>query len=338
MAKNSRVKNSNTELRNYSKDYKNYNLERSINKSLNVVPAEDLVGIDKINIYDSALQSEQSGKYHPPNLTGKGAEIDLYLHQTLGYMTLIQRRNNIFDKIRNEIFLISFGRLFIAGTLFHEIGHHKYATIVSKHYSASVEQEEGANNYANTLLLKNFPIIKYYGLVNALYNLLFWRRIRKSNKFISKKPIFDFQYFFIKGKMFLEQNRYEKAVAEFTRVLQLNPTYQYAYFNRGVAKLNLGKFKDAIEDFTLGINTKSEDPMSYYDRGYCYYSIHELEKAIEDYTHAIELDYPFVDVYLSRALCYKELREFEKAKHDIQDAMKRGINESAIPSDLLKML
>lgn len=119
-----------------------------------------------------------------------------------------------------------------------------------------------------------------------------------------------------------------------SKVVKLDPTLYYAYFNRGLAELYLERFEEAIADITSGIGIKSDDPMSYYYRGYCYHSTDEFEKAIEDYTRAIELNYRIAYIYLRRALCYKALQELEKARQDLQEAINRGINESEIPCDL----
>jgi tetratricopeptide (TPR) repeat protein len=323
------------ELNNCTDHYKNYNIEKYLVNIIRKIQREDLVGLDKINIYDDCFPKEQTGLYYPPEIISKGAQIDIYLDPSLGYMASIRDKKGLGGKLGEKLFIILFAKFFLAGTLLHEVGHHKYIAILKKQYETSAEQEQDANNYFNINYPKLYPSIpQYYNIINGLYRLLFKTRIEESNRFISERGIYDPEYFFRKGVMYLKRGEDKKAIEELSKVIKLDPSRYNAYFNRGLAELSLERFEEAIEDFTSGIGIKPDDPMAHYYRGYCYHSIDEVEKAIEDYTHAIELNYRIADIYLRRALCYKVLQELEKARQDFQEAINRGINESEIPCDL----
>ena len=49
------------------------------------------------------------------------------------------------------------------------------------------------------------------------------------------------------------------AIADFDRVIELNPKYADAYFGRGLANENLENYKDAVADFDRAIKLEPSD-------------------------------------------------------------------------------
>jgi len=127
------------ELNNRTDHYKNYNIEKCLVNIIRKIPREDLIGLDKINIYDDCFPKAQTGLYYPPNIISKGSQIDIYLNPSLGYMASIGNKIGFLSKISDKIFLISFGKLFLAEALLHEVGHHKHIAILKKQYKSSEE-------------------------------------------------------------------------------------------------------------------------------------------------------------------------------------------------------
>ena len=138
----------------YGQKFQYKQIEKWIAKYVSEVPEEDWAGIDKVYVYDKAPangRQDVSGGYYPPGQVGDGAEIAIYLNQTLGYMFSFTIENRFLIELRNRIFLIGFGKLFIEHTLFHEVGHHKYRS--------QPDNEQDAANYGDELFVKVHPFI-----------------------------------------------------------------------------------------------------------------------------------------------------------------------------------
>ena len=60
---------------------------------------------------------------------------------------------------------------------------------------------------------------------------------------------------------------FEQAVADFDRSLQLNPKPAEVYYHRGLAHRELGRFQCALDDFTRAIELKTDYAVAHCSRG-----------------------------------------------------------------------
>ena len=79
------------------------------------------------------------------------------------------------------------------------------------------------------------------------------------------------------------------AVRAFAQSIQLDPTYERAYLNRGLAYEELGNLQQAIEDYTKAIDLASDDAKLFYVRGLAFRRLGMDAEAIGDLTRAADL-------------------------------------------------
>ncbi|MGB5772260.1 MAG: tetratricopeptide repeat protein, partial [Crocosphaera sp.] len=60
-----------------------------------------------------------------------------------------------------------------------------------------------------------------------------------------KVKIESYQKFFESGYLHYNLSEYDKAIADYTKAIELNPNYAYAYNNRGLAYYNLKEYQKA---------------------------------------------------------------------------------------------
>jgi hypothetical protein len=168
------------QLKDHTTLYKPYGISKRLSTLMDIIPNEDLQGLSAIHIYDDSFPKEITGKYYPAGVRDQFAEIEIYINQTLGHLVLISDEKCRFHTVRNRVFLSTFGMMFLAESLFHEIGHHKFMGVDLKEYKTSTDQETDAKNYADQLVRKAFPyLLLYYPFTNMIYHLLFRRLIKK---------------------------------------------------------------------------------------------------------------------------------------------------------------
>ncbi len=91
----------------------------------------------------------------------------------------------------------------------------------------------------------------------------------------------------------------DKAVADFTEAIRLDPKSPEAHFNRGNAFLRKGDLDKAIADFTESIRLDPRHAETFGGRGSSCRLKGNYDKAIADYTEAIRLAPVYSDNYFS---------------------------------------
>lgn len=133
-----------------------------------------------------------------------------------------------------------------------------------------------------------------------------------------------------------QRGGYEKAVADYTRCLEIKPNDSSARWNRATYNASLGQYDQAIADWTIYIEGDTDFSHqlegknksiagAFFWRGHVYQNYkRDYSKAIADYTAAIQLNPQIEDAHRLRGQCYELLGETEKAQQDFAIEPKRN--------------
>ena len=124
-----------------------------------------------------------------------------------------------------------------------------------------------------------------------------------------------------RGTAYSKIGQWNKAIADYTRALQIDPKYQLALTDRGFAYRNLGQYDKAIADYTRAIEIDPMYALTWSNRGYILFKRGEWQKAIDDFNKAIEINPEFVDAYSNRSAAYSSIGQYDKAIADITKAI-----------------
>ena len=123
------------------------------------------------------------------------------------------------------------------------------------------------------------------------------------------------------GTVYNEQGRYDWAIRNFGRAIELNPRHAEAYNNRGAAYHSKGDYDQAIRDLTKAIDLNPSYARAYHNRGIVYGKQGRYDLAIRDSTKAIDLNPSYVEAYNSRGIRYGQKGESELAIRDFNQAI-----------------
>ncbi len=118
--------------------------------------------------------------------------------------------------------------------------------------------------------------------------------------------------------------RFEQAITDCSKAIQLCPALAEAWNNRGIAYRNIGQVERAISDYTRAVEINPNYPEALNNRGVAYDQLGRFEEAISDYSRSIELNPDFAESYNNRANIYAKLRKFEQAVSDYNKAIGRN--------------
>ena len=123
------------------------------------------------------------------------------------------------------------------------------------------------------------------------------------------------------GNVKYDLGNYAGAIADYTKVIRLQPDFTKAYINRGVVKDNLGQHFDAIADYDTAIRLQPDDANAYINRGLAKHKLGQHFAAIADYNKAIQLKPDCADAYNNRGLTKIVLGEYIDAIADCNKAI-----------------
>jgi tetratricopeptide (TPR) repeat protein len=105
---------------------------------------------------------------------------------------------------------------------------------------------------------------------------------------LSRKNLSDVYY--NRGLAWGKKGDHDKAIADYTRAIEIDPKYAKAYNNRGFSWYNKGDYDKAIADYTKAIEINQNYAKAYNNRGFSWYNKGDYDRAIVDYTKAIEIE------------------------------------------------
>ena len=95
--------------------------------------------------------------------------------------------------------------------------------------------------------------------------------------------------FYNSGVEKYEKDDYQGAIADWSKAIEINPKYAYAYSNRGSAKDELGDYQGAIADYTKALEINPQDASAYLNRGIARELLNDLEGACDDWRKSVNL-------------------------------------------------
>lgn len=119
-----------------------------------------------------------------------------------------------------------------------------------------------------------------------------------------------------RGDQLAEEGRYEEALAEYWKAIQLDPTNAEVYYHEGVTYDKMEKFQEAIVSYDQALMLNPYNKEAYYNRGTVYGKLEKFSEALNDFSRAIQLDPGDSEVYCNRGLTYENMGEFRLAIAD----------------------
>ena len=120
-----------------------------------------------------------------------------------------------------------------------------------------------------------------------------------------------------RGTAKVHKGDYEGAISDCDRAITIDPNYAAAYNNRGTAKAHKGDHDSAIDDYDRAIAIDPNNNAALYDnRGVAKLSIGDYDGAIDDCSRAIELEPGEALAYRNRGMIWLRLSEWDNAKAD----------------------
>src|SRR4029453_10749612 len=131
------------------------------------------------------------------------------------------------------------------------------------------------------------------------------------------------------GQTLSELKQYDAAIADFNKALELKPDDLNAVKFRGFAEIGLNQWDKAVADFSAVIQKKPDDLQSYDRRALAYRSMKNYDAAIADYTFLITTNPNDMEATTKRGYTYSLAQQYENAIADYQAVLKVNPQDNA---------
>ncbi|HKG23480.1 MAG TPA: tetratricopeptide repeat protein, partial [Blastocatellia bacterium] len=118
-----------------------------------------------------------------------------------------------------------------------------------------------------------------------------------------------------------DEKRYEDALRELDRALNINPENPSAWNNRGVTLGKLNRYEGALESYDCALNINPENPSVWYNRGIALRKLNRYEEALESYDRALNINPENPSAWNNRGFVLDDLNRYEEALESYDRAL-----------------
>jgi tetratricopeptide (TPR) repeat protein len=125
-----------------------------------------------------------------------------------------------------------------------------------------------------------------------------------------------------RGNVYNHKEDYDRAIADYSQAIRLDPESAAAYVGRGAAYRSKKDYDRAIADYNQAIRLAPEDAAAYFNRGNAYGYKKDYDRAMADFNQAIRLDPELAMAYIGRGLAYAHKTDYDRAIADYHQAIR----------------
>jgi tetratricopeptide (TPR) repeat protein len=124
-----------------------------------------------------------------------------------------------------------------------------------------------------------------------------------------------------RGESYDHKGDYDRAIADYNQAILLNPNNDAAFNNRGLAYSGKGDYDRAIADYNQAILLNPNNDAAFVNRGFAYSGKGDYDRAIADYNQAILLNPDNATAFNNRGDTYDHKGDYDRAIADYNQAI-----------------
>ncbi len=133
-----------------------------------------------------------------------------------------------------------------------------------------------------------------------------------------------------RGLAYQRKGQWDRAIADYSEAIWLNPDDAQVFSNRGNAYYYKGQLDRAINDYDDAIRLNPYLAVAFSNRGNVYRKNGRFGRAIADYNEAIRLNPDNAQVFADRGLAYEKKGDQRQAMRDFKKAYALGFRHSLL--------
>ena len=127
----------------------------------------------------------------------------------------------------------------------------------------------------------------------------------------------------------LKEPDHDRAIADYSRTIELNPGYSVAFASRGRAYASIGDFDHAILDYDEAIRLNPKSAYAFLHRGIAYDEKGDHGRALADLDEALRLRPDYVFAHRARGVLHFTVANYDAAVADLTRALQQRPDDGA---------
>lgn len=189
----------------------------------------------------------------------------------------------------------------------------------AKNYNKAIEYYSIANN-------KNMSEKVYQKISNCHFRLGNYEEALANINQALNMDSTDVNFLAQKANIYYENGNAKAAVAEWDKVLTMQPEYGFGYYRRGWFKELSGDLEGGLEDLSMAIVLEPKEPYFYETRGDLYVKLGKRDLAEADFKKVIEIE-DIPEKYECIQYAYQGLGLYDKAKEAMDAIIARDTTD-----------
>ena len=194
----------------------------------------------------------------------------------------------------------------------------EYQAMASQHFS-NKEYDAAIDNYTKAINLSPDPQL-YYGRGYAYQsNKMIDLAIADYSTAISLNPQYKPAYVG-RGNCYYGKKNIPLALQDYNQAILMDPN-AVNYYNRGNLNFYRQKYDDALDDFDRAIELNASYQHAYYARAMVFGALKDYDLAMDDYDHLLSLNAQYLNAYIGKANIYTKKKDHESAIKELTKAI-----------------
>jgi tetratricopeptide (TPR) repeat protein len=126
-----------------------------------------------------------------------------------------------------------------------------------------------------------------------------------------------------RGNIYFDFQQDSLALMDYNKALALNPNYVPALSNRGALFSRRGAYEEGMRDLEKAISLKPDYGPAYKNRGTTHLSLRQFDKAISDFRKYLEYEPKEVEIYNAIGVCYQNAGNYNASLQPFTDAISK---------------
>ncbi|AUC81698.1 tetratricopeptide repeat protein [Lacinutrix sp. Bg11-31] len=190
-------------------------------------------------------------------------------------------------------------------------------------YGETKEVHKAIADFTKVIELDPNRYLGYYNRALHLKNIgAYEKALKDINKVLSLNQNLIAQSYFIRAELQINFGKIDKAIVDYSNVINLDPDMIESFTKRGTLYIEKGNLEKAINDFNMVLKLDENNYEAFINRGFIFMNQSKLNETLLDFEKAKEINAADEKIYYNMAILFQFQKKYQQALEEIKMCLK----------------